>query len=53
MFKGDSSLDQFPGAKAVLVHFLDGYETVAEKRIFRFVDCSESTSAYLADNAIT
>ena len=53
MFKGDSSLGQFPGTETILVHFLDGYETMAEKRIFRFVDCSKSTCTNLTDDGIT
>src|SRR6266480_7583012 len=52
-FKGGGCLGQFSGTEIILVHFLDGYKTVAEKRIFRFVDCSESTSAYLVDDGIT
>src|SRR6266567_5673264 len=53
MFKGGGGLGQFSGAETILVHFLNGDETMAKKRIFRFVDCPESTSAYLVDDGIT
>jgi len=51
--KGCRRLCQLSGTETILVHFLDGYETMAEKGIFRFVDCSKSTGTYLTDDVIT
>jgi hypothetical protein len=51
--KGCGSLGQFLGTEAILVHFFDRYEAMAEKRIFRLVDSPKATGTYLADDTIT
>jgi hypothetical protein len=52
MLKGSSGLSQFLGTETILIHLLNRYRSIAEKRIFCLVDGPKSTGTNLPNDAI-